>query len=145
MIKRFRYPTMRKTKFDTLNRLPQVVEDEGLRGEVQGLPASDIEERTALAVGKRKVGFRFQVNIPVDVPGQQKQLDILAFTIPPQPINVHGYIGHHTAEQNGIDKLRDGVIDQYGQKAGWQPIRTLRQADLDNQDLADDAIRRIIG
>ena len=143
----FRYGKIKKqsTK-DYSVRYNQPKTQENLRGEVDGIPASDLEERAHKAIrGVVRVYSEPQVAIPGNIPGQDKQLDVLAYTVPPTPINIDGFIGHHTAEQRGEDSFRDWIINDFGMKQGWNFVQSWREYDLDTQDQADAKARRELG
>lgn len=140
----YRYPKRRQQDLTRIHRLSPAQEKEGLTGFVQGKEASDLEERAVKGIGKTGYGVYFQLPIPVGIPGEAKELDILVPSYNPQPINIHGWIGHHTQEQNGKDELRDYIIDDYGMEFGWLPIITWRDENLSNQELADAIARKVL-
>lgn len=138
----------RKKPVLPLNRveLPGLVSDpKPLDGEVQGMPATDIEERVARTLYKLQVPFSFQTSIPVmgSLPGRGKVIDFLLYTQLPQPLEVDGPRWHTTDGQKSEDVLREILLNVQFRRHGWLPLIRLNWMHLDTQVDADRAVRRI--
>ena len=129
------------------NRQPPRGEQENLSGTVQGQNASDIEERFAIALMKRKIDFQFQyvVYTAVTVPGNANVVDFLvdhngvwlAFEI-------DGQIGHMTTTQKNDDVLRDVLVNDALMRIGVGPITRIPWTKLETQELADRTLAEVL-
>lgn len=108
-----------------LNRISPELDAEILTGQVQGKKASDIEERFAKSLYKRKMGFEFQVSFfaGLNMPGEVR-LDILIVDTFIQPINLDGSFAHKTAAQKEKDIFNDARLDSH--LAGTGALPTIR-------------------
>jgi hypothetical protein len=132
-----------------LNRLLQPVLEPDLQpltGMVQGLPATDIEERTARALHKMQVPFNFQVVVPVagSLPGRGKVIDFLLHTRLYQPLEVDGPRWHTNAAQRGEDELRELLLNGVFRRRGWMALRRLSWLQLGSQAAADRSVRELL-
>ena len=122
-----------------LNRIPQRKEDEGLTGFVNGISASDLEERyaRALAENGKEFEFQYEVYTAYSLPGEQKKVDFLVndgeiyF-----PEEVDAAFTHKTAEQHSYDRIRDAMVDEKLSKYGFQPVRRISGDRLQTQEAA---------
>jgi len=113
-----------------------------LTGWVHGLEASDLEERFARGLKTSELEFHFQVKIPV-MTLQKKVIDFLVDVGTKWPVSIEGYIGHSTAAQQGLDELRESLLNPIFLKLGWMPLRRVKWHRLDNQDDADRVVREM--
>ena len=143
----FKYPTRKSKLPDRLGRPMQVKDNEVLTGLVNGEKASDLEERVARALKKRKIGFQFQypVRTSFTFPNKPNSVDFVASTLPrPTPIEVNGTIGHNTASELSADDFREQVLNQVLEKQGFNRIVVLWQWQLGDQETADRFVERLV-
>lgn len=123
-----------------LNRLEQVGtgDDPPLTTYVNGIGASDIEERFARALDKNKIEYMFQINIPTafSLPDEDKIVD---FLLPDLmcAIEVDGEIGHGTSAQQAKDAVRDAHLNPILSSMGYGKLQHIKWYDLETQELAD--------
>lgn len=145
---RYKIKAQRKPKLrlDRIERPALVSDPEPLKGEVQGLPATDIEERVARALYKLRLPFSFQVSVPVmgSIPGRGKVIDFLLYTRVLQPLEVDGPRWHDTAGQKSEDALRQLLLNAEFRRYGWPPLGRLNWIYLQTQDDADRAVRQFL-
>lgn len=138
-----------RTRF-RMNRLPRPSEnpdEEPLTGVVQGLEASDIEERFARAHYQLKVDFRFQwyVHTAVGIPGEDKQVDFLTdFSGTQIAFEIDGEIGHKTIEQQEYDDFRDALVNEQLARMGILPIVRVPWFDLETQEQTNQTFKELI-
>ncbi len=128
-----------------LNRLKRSAPAENLSGWVNGMEASDIEERFSKALRRIRKDFNFRVNFrtAVSVPGEDKEIDFLVdrggqF----QAVEVDGEIGHKTSSQQGKDQLREILLNEALERQNILPIMRVPWWQLDTQDKANDFVLR---
>lgn len=89
--KPFRFPKSRKSRDPQITARPKLVREteKPLTRNVQGQPASDLEERFARALEKERIGYAFQFvhGAPKGLPGFQS-LDFLVLTPVPVAVQV---------------------------------------------------------
>lgn len=129
-----------------------------LTGFVNGLKASDLEERYAKALHKYDRGFEFRYRISSALVGQQRltqqfrnvegevEIDFIVFdgykTI---PVFIDGQIGHYfTPDQADQDAEKTNLTNAFGQTQGWQPSVRVPYWDLYDQDVTDRTVRRML-
>jgi len=122
---------------------------EELSGIVQGKDATDIEERTAIALAFYKVPhvFRYQLFTISTFGGKRKEVDFrVEFDGQYHPLEIDGTIGHSTPAQLAEDRLREDEIKPELMAMGWNPqfIRFLER-ELLTQELAYDRVRIMLG
>ena len=119
-----------------LNRIPQRKEDEGLTGWVNGVEASDLEERYARALAENGKDFQFQYEVytAYTLPGEQKKVDFLVEDQFPEEVDAA--FTHKTAEQKSYDRIRDAMIDEHLSKYGMMPVRRIDGDRLQTQESA---------
>jgi hypothetical protein len=130
---------------------------EQLTGVVQGLKASDLEERVAKSLDKLEIPFDFRARITSDALGQRHltsqfanikgevEIDMLCDRNGlVTPIFVDGEIGHHfTPYQAEQDKVKTDVTDEFGRAFGWKESVRIPFWKLIDQDMTDRTIRDI--
>lgn len=136
-------------------RVLYVDEAESLTGFVLGQRASDLEERTARALDKIGIPYRFRVRISPLIPGRlteahgnvvgEVELDFLCF--PPgqiYPLFIDGEIAHYMAEwQKELDEEKKAKADNALRAYNAQPSVRIPFWKLNNQAAADKTIREI--
>ena len=124
--------------------------EEQLLGEVQGMPASQGEERMARALSKAGIQyqFRYSVGAPRNMPGW-KELDFLiqhrglVYAVEVDTAFTH-------REKQNTDVLHDAIIlnDKYINSLGSLYPKVFHadgESDLVNQQNADNYVKRVIG
>ena len=125
-------------------RVRPLAKDENLTGFVQGLPASDLEERLARSFYRFKIPFLFQVPIETSfsLPWQQKEVDFVVRGN--QPVEPDGQISHYMKKgQRADDMVRDLYLNDAFRKMGWYPIIHIKYTKLDTQDMTDRTVREL--
>lgn len=132
-------------------------EKEVLTGIVQGMKASDLEERVARALGRLEIPFQFRARISSAALGQRRlttkfanirgeiEVDMLCQRDGlVTPIFVDGQIAHYfTPYQAEVDKTKTDATNEFGARLGWKPSVRLPFWRLTSQDLADRTVRNI--
>jgi hypothetical protein len=146
--KPFKYKKRRTARLDRLNRMPRTSENEGLSGYVHGLRASDLEERSAISLGKLGLEFNFQweVRTAFSLPDEERKVDFIVHDglLYAYEIDEVEFI-HRGAEAQQEDLVRDSLINERLQKIGIQPIVHIPSTQLDTQELSDQTWRDLHG
>lgn len=144
-VKPYKFKAPRKARWDRLERLPERKADELLTGLVQGLPASDLEERFARALDARKLRYRFQWNVATlySLPGEEKLVDFIVDDGLYYPVEVDAEFTHKGAQQQQYDKMRDAMVDEALQQYGYMPIQRVPGEKLQDQFLSDAEVARL--
>ena len=130
-----------------MNRISRATDSEGLTGIVQGQDASDLEERVARSLYKRKLEFVFQyeVRTAVSLPHEDRFVDFIVNDIGTwQALEIDGEIGHKTQSQKEKDEMRDVFVNEALKWEGIEPIIRIGWEKLETQELTDRAIREIL-
>lgn len=145
LIKPFQYKVPKPRKTERGRRVEREAEDSDLSGFVNGEPASEIEERFAIALRRRGLDFDFQYSVwtAYSLPTQDRVVDFVVYEPPAYPIEIDGGIAHKTIADKEADRVRDGVIDDTMQKYGWMLIQRVSGDDLQTQDDADAVVREL--
>ena len=128
---------------------------ERLTGQVQGMKASDLEERVGKALDKLGIDFSFRVRITSEALGAQKlthqfanvrgevEIDMLCDVGGQSvPVFVDGEISHFfTPYQADMDKVKTDVTDEFGKQFDWRESIRLPFWKLIDQDMADRTVR----
>lgn len=127
---------------------PNIQRDtEYLTGYVNGLKASDIEERFARAItsaGKKFV-FRMPIISPRHMAGQL-ELDFLVVDEPYYfPVQVDGAYAHKNISQQQEDMLKDIRIEAYLKKEyATQPLKRIKGIQLETQEMANIRVEELL-
>lgn len=135
----------------------RVGDKEVLSGEVQGMKASDLEERVARAMDKLEISYGFRVRLTSDALGDRRltrqfdsirgeiEMDFLPSEEPHPPIFVDGQISHYlTAWQADADKVKTNAVDEFFRRVGGRkPAVRIPFWKLIDQDMADRTVREI--
>lgn len=129
----------------TVNRLEPETAQEYLGGTVQGMKASDIEERFAKSLYKKKEPFVFQKSFfaGMNIPGEVR-LDFLLTGSVIQPVQVDGEFAHKTAAQKGRDKLNDIRLDGRLRGMGALPVVRIDGELLQTQEESDRELEKVL-
>lgn len=134
-----KYKSVRKPTFDrAVNRISPEMDTEILVGSVQGITASDIEERFAKSLYKKQISFRFQESFFAgrNMPGEVR-LDFLITDLFIQPVQVDGEFAHKTAAQKERDRLNDARLDNHLSGTGALPTIRIPGEFLQTQEDSD--------
>lgn len=109
------YPVQRAHHIDRgtpVNRVEFARHDEVLTGYVQGMKATDLEERWAQAATAEGMSFRFQVSYfeSMGTAGEYR-LDFLMYGLGmPRPVQIDGQFAHGTIGKQQNDWLKDAYF-----------------------------------
>ncbi len=132
-------------------------EQEVLSGTVQGMDASDIEERFARGLDRLEIPFEFRARITSDALGERQltrefanvrgeiEIDMLCYSDGrATPVMVDGQISHYmTPAQAEEDRIKTNVVNEFGTRLGWREAVRVPFWKLVNQDMADRTVRDI--
>lgn len=144
--KPYKFKKPRATKALPVNRLKGLTSEEVLSGTVQGMPASDLEERFAKALdnlGDAIQGYEFRAayiqgrNMPGEI-----EVDFTVYQPFPQPIQIDGQYSHHSAEQHAKDEYNDSVLNDHLRGVAMPVIR-IKDYELESQEDANQRAREI--
>lgn len=130
-----------------INRLQRATDDEGLTGIVQGKDASDLEERVARSLYKRKLEFQFQylVQTAVSLPQEDRNVDFIIDNYGTyQALEVDGEIGHKSQSAQEKDAMRDIFVNEALEWLNIKPIVRIAWDKLETQELTDRTIMELI-
>lgn len=130
---------------------------EVLTGQINGMKASDLEERVGRALDKLEIPFQFRVRITAEALGSQHltshfantrgeaEIDMLCNHLGQTvPIFVDGQISHFfSATQAEKDKEKTEITDTFGKRFGWKESVRVPFWKLIDQEMADRTIRDI--
>lgn len=137
----------------TLNR---VGEQEQLTGMIEGMKASDLEERSYRSISKLGISTQFRVRITSEALGQQRltksfanirgevEIDFLCEHGQTTPVFVDGQISHFmTPYQADVDKAKADLTNEFGRQYGWREAVRVPFWKLIDQDMSDRTYRDI--
>jgi len=133
-------------------------EQEQLTKMVQGLPASDIEERFSRSLAKLEIPFSFRMRISSYLQGAQKlsrnftnmkgeiEIDHLVQSAKGViPVFIDGQISHFFVPyQADADREKTELTDEFGAKLGWRPSVRIPYWKLLDQDMSDRTLRELV-
>lgn len=114
--KPFQYPVVKRPSVPTrVDRVRGVSDQEVLTGQVNGMDASNLEERFARALEKHQVEFDFQPSYAAgrNIQGEIR-LDFMVYLGGgiQQPVNIDGIWIHSSAEAKRNDAIQDARLDE---------------------------------
>lgn len=123
-------------------------DDEVLSGFIDGMKASDIEERFARALSKDKriLGrqFRYPVISPRNMLGQLEVDFLINATSGIYPVQVDGEYAHKNISKRQDDYRKDVLVNNFLKKYNAFPVIRIPGRELITQQLADLKLREII-
>ena len=132
---------------DAVDRLPKESEVEVFTRELQGMKASDIEERSARSMDRRRVGYDFRVAFiaPANMPGEV-ELDFMVYLDGgmKQPVQVDGEFAHLTASQKAEDRAKDAYLNERLKGEGALPVIRIPQRYLETQEQSNRTWDRVL-
>ena len=116
-----------------------------LTGYVNGVKASDLEERFARALRSRRITFEHQklFNTAATLPGQEKNVDFIVHSGLAYPVEIDGEIGHKTGEQLGEDQIRETLLNEVFAQQGYQPMQRIKWWQMETQVDTDLIVRQM--
>ena len=134
----------RAGKVSRTDRLrPEAAGDEGFVGEIQGYKASDIEERFARALDKRRLGYDFRTVYN----GRRNQTGSveLDFEVVEAglmyPFQIDGQFAHKSGAQRDEDRMKDAILDDILRGRASAPVQRVAGHLLETQAEAEAAVR----
>lgn len=132
-------------------------DQEQLTGVIQGMKASDLEERVARSLGTMEIPFQFRARISSQALGERRltrkfanikgeiEIDMLCddggFVT---PIMVDGQISHFYASwQADQDQEKTDAVNEFGRRFGWKEVVRIPFWKLQNQEMADRTMREV--
>jgi hypothetical protein len=129
-------------------------DEEILTGVVNGIKASDLEERFARSLAKYGYPFEFRYRISSALMGARKltsqflnvegevEIDFIVSNSGFTPVFIDGEIGHYfTPYQADNDSLKTGITNEFGQSQGWKPSIRVPYWQLVTQEATDRYVR----
>jgi hypothetical protein len=132
-------------------------DQEQLTGQINGMKASDLEERSYRSISKLEISTEFRVRITSEALGDQRlthkfanvrgevEIDFLCdHNGRTTPIFVDGSISHFfTPAQAEADKLKTELTDTFGKQFGWREAIRVPFWKLIDQEMSDRTYRDI--
>lgn len=136
----------RATKFLPSVR-PQLMDDgELLDKEVQGMPASDLEERFSNALEKNARVHNYEFRVPY-IAGRsmlgEVELDFAVYAPLLYPVQIDGEVGHSSAEQVAHDALNDALLNEKLKGIAAAPVVRIKWHQLETQADADQLVEEM--
>lgn len=120
-------------------------ESENLTGYINGMDASDIEERFARALDREQIKtYEFRVPMVAGrwMPGEV-EVDFMVWHAGQyQPVQIDGMFAHKASSQRALDAAKDAILNQYLEGQALPVIRINGDL-LDNQDEADKIVKEM--
>ena len=143
-IKPYQYKMPSKGKLETdKNRLPEQTAEAAdptpLTGFVNGVRATNIEERFARALKKHGLRYRFQVEFrtAASLPGRERVVDFVVYHGLKYPVEVDGEFAHSTAAQETADRIREELLNEVFRWKCMPPLQRVKWWQLETQVQAD--------
>ena len=114
-------------------------------GEINGLPASDLEERSARSIAKLGGSYEFRVPFVAgrNLPGEAELDFMVDYNGVYQPAQVDGGFSHKAAAQKAEDAVKDAVIDAI-LGDGYLPVVRIPGDKLQTQADSDQTWREVL-
>jgi very-short-patch-repair endonuclease len=142
--------------YDYGHTVLRVGNQEVLNGVVQGMKASDLEERVAKALDKLEAEYEFRARITSAALGEQEltrqfenvrgevEIDFLVDRGQVTPVFVDGQISHHfTPYQAEQDKAKTDITNEFGTRFGWREAVRIPFWTLIDQEMTDRTVRNL--
>lgn len=114
-------------------------------GEINGLKASDLEERSVRSI--TKLGGEYEFRVPFvagrNLPGEAELDFMVDFNGVYQPAQVDGGFAHKAAAQKAEDAVKDAIIDAI-LGDGYLPVVRIPGDKLQTQDDSDQTWREVL-
>ncbi len=120
---RWKLPSKRFEEVQVLSIAPEGKTEEGLTGWVNGLRASDLEERIARAFRTKRLNFEFHHRVRMEGRVYKNDIDFIVNTdFVRQAIEVFGPFTHDSESNKQKDAARIAELNPVLQKEGIEPI-----------------------
>jgi len=153
---KYRNPRVAPPDYTTQNVL-RVGDQELLTGQIDGMKASDLEERSYKSISKLEISTQFRVRITSEALGQQRitrafanirgevEIDFLCEQGgQTTPIFVDGQISHFmTPYQADEDKAKADLTNEFGRQFGWREAVRIPFWKLLDQEMSDRTYREV--
>lgn len=129
-----------------VNRLPELTAEPAdpvpLSGYVNGVRATNIEERFARALKKHGLRYRFQVRFAtaVSLPDHERVVDFVVYHGLRYPVEVDGEYAHSTNAREAADAIREELLNEVFRWRSMPPLRRVKWWQLETQAQADAAV-----
>lgn len=141
------FPLHNEVKMEAhLNRIVYFSDpEEQLTGLVQGMKASDIEERFAISLNKFEIPFEFQVSYlaPRNMTGEYRLDFMVYFQNEAWPFAIDGEFAHKTESQRRKDIWKDTIFDN-AKRGQFKPVTRVPFYKLDTQEKSDNFVREYL-
>lgn len=130
-----RIPPAKPVKFD---------DKEQLTGYINGMDASDIEERFARALDRLGISYDFRVPMVAGrwMPGEV-EVDFMVFDGGQyQPIQIDGMFAHKASAQKATDSAKDAILNEY-LKGTAAPVQRIDGDVLETQEETDRLVKEL--
>ena len=151
LIKVYKYkvpsPRRERLQMNRVARIKAEADEVPLTGWVHGKRATDIEERFARALMRMGLDFRFQVPVAtrVSLPGHERIVDFIVETGLKIPVEVDGPRGHNNSAQQGMDEVREMLLNEVFRWWGYSPLERVPWWRLNTQEGARILVRELFG
>jgi hypothetical protein len=156
---KYRSKPIAAPEYNTSENVQRIGNQEVLSGQINGMKASDLEERVYRSLTKLEIPSEFRARVTSDALGQRRltsefanirgevEIDFLAErTGQTFPIFVDGEIGHFfTPYQAEQDKLKADIVNEFGSQFGWHEAIRIPFWKLIDQEMTDRTVRDLLG
>ena len=147
MTKPFQYKVPRTRRAPVkVDRLDTGAEVETFTRELQGMKASDIEERSARSLDRRNISYDFRSAFiaPRNVQGEV-ELDFMVYIgNVMQPVQIDGEFAHLTQQQKQEDRVKDAILNERLRRDGAYPVIRIPQRYLETQEQSNRTWDRVL-
>lgn len=153
---KYRNPRVAPPEYTNGQSVLRVGEKEVLSGQVQGMKASDLEERWARSHEKYEMPFEFRVRLTSPMLGAVRlthtfanikgeiELDTLGGRDRTVPVFIDGSISHFFTPYQAIeDKEKEDAVNEFGRMFGWAVAVRVPYWKLLDQDMTDRTFREV--
>jgi len=143
MIKHYNYKKKADPKISLRIVKPKIVKDaEQLTGMVQGMDASDLEERFARALDKKGLDYYFRVAMGGRGDPGWKELDFLVISNGYHPVEIEDITFIHRGKSSD-DELKDAMTMDFLKEYNPYPVVHVTNERLGDDDSADLVVREM--
>jgi len=149
-VRNYYAPRRSSNRDPDLRRMPVRISAEPqelLTGYVNGLAASDIEERFAKALDYFGKNYSFQVDVPTfgAVPGEWRSVDFMVQDAGQYfPVEIYGEISHTGSDQKARDSQREALLNrEFMRLQGVKPLSVVWYYDLVDEQTSRNTVSRL--
>ena len=153
---KYRNPRIAIPDYSHGNTVLRVGSQEVLSGTVQGMKASDLEERFARSLERMEIGYQFRARLTSDALGDREltrqfanirgeiEIDFLSESGQVTPVFIDGQIAHYfTPYQADVDREKVNAANEFGRRFGWREAVRVPFWKLMDQETTDRTAREI--